>query len=317
MTSTGSVVGFKDVRSRGRNSRDSPAGSGRGSLAVRPAHPRVRAYLIGLLGPVPRKNSWQLARADRRRRSSASNISWAAPDPGLRRGPRRSPGYVGAPSATGRRAHPGRDGVPRRRALTPPGWPASTPAPPGGSRTARSGCSWPTASRHGTAFLDRGAVPARGVGRRPEAVCERGRPPGDGRRDQAPIGQGDARAGVRGRSAGGLGHLGDEARRQRRRPAARGRGGAAAVRAGGPGQPRPFRPGPARQRSPPWRRRCRAGPGARSRSRRGARGRAVCWRGCRSIIWPAAAGGGCWSAGASMTPTTWRTTWRPARGARP
>ena len=53
------------------------------------------------------------------------------------------------------------------------------------------------ASRHGHALLDRGAVPARGVDRRPGAAARApGSPRGDVRH-QAAAGQGDARAGVR------------------------------------------------------------------------------------------------------------------------
>lgn len=60
MASTSSAVRPDDVRKWGRSSTWSPPGSATDSLTARPRD-RVRAYLIGLLGPVQRKNSWQVA----------------------------------------------------------------------------------------------------------------------------------------------------------------------------------------------------------------------------------------------------------------
>jgi SRSO17 transposase len=60
MTSTGSVVGLNDVRDWGRE-LDAVARRIGARFPRSETRDRVRAYLIGLLGPVQRKNSWQLA----------------------------------------------------------------------------------------------------------------------------------------------------------------------------------------------------------------------------------------------------------------
>ena len=60
MTSIGSVVGFEAVRNWGRE-LDTVASRIGARFARSETRDRVRAYLIGLLGPVPRKNSWQVA----------------------------------------------------------------------------------------------------------------------------------------------------------------------------------------------------------------------------------------------------------------
>lgn len=60
MTSTGSAVGFEDVRDWGRE-LDAVASRIGKRFARSETRDRVRAYLIGLLGPVKRKNSWQVA----------------------------------------------------------------------------------------------------------------------------------------------------------------------------------------------------------------------------------------------------------------
>jgi SRSO17 transposase len=60
MAGTDSVVGFEDVRGWGRE-LDAVARRIGARFARSETRDRVRAYLIGLLGPVQRKNSWQVA----------------------------------------------------------------------------------------------------------------------------------------------------------------------------------------------------------------------------------------------------------------
>jgi SRSO17 transposase len=60
MAGTGSVVGFEDVRNWGRE-LDAVALRIGIRFARSETRDRVRAYLMGLLGPVQRKNSWQVA----------------------------------------------------------------------------------------------------------------------------------------------------------------------------------------------------------------------------------------------------------------
>ena len=60
MASTGSVVGFEDVRSWG-SELDAIAHRIGARFARSETRDRVRSYLAGLLGPVQRKNSWQVA----------------------------------------------------------------------------------------------------------------------------------------------------------------------------------------------------------------------------------------------------------------
>ena len=81
------------------------------------------------------------------------------------------------------------------------------------------------------------------------------------------------------------------------------------------GPTRPCGRASGRRRSPRWPRRCRGGPGTGSRSPPGARGRGgMSGRGCRSTMpWGRSGDAGCWSARASTTARSWRSTWRPAR----
>ena len=60
MASTGSVVTTEDVRDWGQQLDEASRRIG-ARFARSETRDRVRAYLIGLLGPVQRKNSWQLA----------------------------------------------------------------------------------------------------------------------------------------------------------------------------------------------------------------------------------------------------------------
>ena len=60
MASTGSVAGFEDVRSWG-GELDAIARRIGARFARSETRHRARSYLTGLLGPVRRKNSWQVA----------------------------------------------------------------------------------------------------------------------------------------------------------------------------------------------------------------------------------------------------------------
>ena len=60
MTGISSGIGFQDVRDWGEE-LDALADRIGARFARSETRDRVRAYLIGLLGPVPRKNSWQVA----------------------------------------------------------------------------------------------------------------------------------------------------------------------------------------------------------------------------------------------------------------
>lgn len=60
MISTGFIVGLKDVRDWGRE-LDAVARKIGARFPRSETRDRVRAYLVGLLGPVQRKNGWQLA----------------------------------------------------------------------------------------------------------------------------------------------------------------------------------------------------------------------------------------------------------------
>src|SRR4051812_1948883 len=60
MTSTCPVVGFQDVRDWGRELDSVPRRIG-ARFARSETRDRVRAYLVGLLRPVQRKNAWQVA----------------------------------------------------------------------------------------------------------------------------------------------------------------------------------------------------------------------------------------------------------------
>src|SRR3982750_318871 len=109
------------------------------------AEPRARvlAYLRGLLGQLERKNGWTLAEA-------AGEVS---PD-GMQRLLRTADWNADAVRDQLRAYVVERLGPngglivdetgSSRRAPARPGWAGSTPAPPGRSTTARSGCSWPT-----------------------------------------------------------------------------------------------------------------------------------------------------------------------------
>ena len=316
MASTGSAVRPEDVREWGQQ-LDEVARRIGARFARSETRDRVRAYLVGLLGPVQRKNAWQVAEqiGDADPYGVQYLMGRADWDPDAVRDDLR--GYVvealGDPDAVLILDETGF----LKKGTKSAGVARQYTGTAGRIENAQVGVflAYASPARHGVPRP--GAVPARGVDRRPGAVRGGGRPRGDGLRHQAPAGQGDARAGVRRRGAGGVGHR-RRGLRQRRRPAAVAGGGAAALRPGGPGQPVRLGGLPAVHGRRPGRRRCRSGPGTRSRSPRGARGRGgTPGRGCRSTTtWARSGGGGCWSAAASTTPRSWRTTSRPARGGR-
>jgi SRSO17 transposase len=111
---------------------------------------RALAYLQGLLGQVDRKNSWQLA----------EHAGELTPD-GMQRLLNRAGWDADAVRDELRRYVVEHLGDPQavlvvdetgfcKKGTKSVGWLARTPAPPGGSRTARSGCSWPTPVPSGT-----------------------------------------------------------------------------------------------------------------------------------------------------------------------
>ena len=125
---------------------------------------RVLAYVRGLLAPLERKNSWTLAERageavpDGMQRLLAT-ADWDAD--AVRDDVRDyvvehlgDPGGVLVVDETGF----------LKKGTKSAGVARSTPAPRDGSRTARSGCSWPTPRRRAH-VLGPGAVPAQGVDR--------------------------------------------------------------------------------------------------------------------------------------------------------
>jgi DDE superfamily endonuclease len=130
-----------------------------GRLFVR-AEPREQAgrYLEGLLGPVERKNGWQLAEhlGDARPWRTQRVLSHVLGDEEAARHLCRDYAVerLGAEDAILVVDETGFS----RRAGARPAWRASTAAPRGGSRTARSGCSAPTPAARGTPWSTAGCT---------------------------------------------------------------------------------------------------------------------------------------------------------------
>ena len=315
MASTGSAVAPDDVQRWGQQ-LDDVARRIAARFARSETRGRVRDYLVGLLAPVQRKNAWQVAEQIGDDTPYAvqhllGRSDWA---PDEVRDDLRD--YVidslGDPEAvlildeTGflkKGDHSA--GVARRYTGTA-----------GRIENAQVGVFLAYTSRHGTAFLDRALyLPEHRVA--DPARCKK-----------AGIPEG-TRFATKGRLARGMLERAFAARV----PAAwvtgdEVYGSDGDLRRWLEGERRPYvlavraneyvRDGAGRPRSPPWSPRCRSGPGTRSRSPGGARARGgTPGRGCRSTTtWARSGGGGCCCVGAWMRAGRWRTTWRPARGAR-
>ena len=282
MASTGSAVRPEDVRDWGQQ-LDEVARRIGARFARSETRDRVRAYLVGLLGPVQRKNAWQVAEQIGDADPYGVQYLHGPVRLGPRRGPRRPAGLRRRdPRRPRRRPDPRRDRVPqeghqvrRRRPAVHRHRRADRERP--GRRLPRLRLAG-TARRSSTG---RCTCPRSGPTTRSGArgrASPRGRPsppsPGWPRRCSS----GRSRPGVPAAWVTGdevYGSDGD----LRRWLEARG----AALRAGGPGQPVRLGGLPAVHGRRPGARRCRSGPGTRSRSPRGARGRGgTPGRGCRS-----------------------------------
>ena len=167
---------------------------------------RVRAYLIGLLGPVQRKNAWQVAEqiGDADPYGVQYLMGRSDWDPDAVRDDLRA--YVvetlGDPDAVLILDETGF----LKKGTKSAGVARQYTGTAGRIENAQVGVFLAYASRHGTAFLDRALYLPKEWTDDPRAVRGGGRPRGDRLRHQAPTGQADARAGVRGRGARGLGH---------------------------------------------------------------------------------------------------------------
>ena len=270
MTSTGSLVGFEDVREWGRE-LDAVARRIGARFPRSETRDRVRDYLVGLLGPVQRKNAWQVAEqiGDADPYGVQYLMGRADWEPDAVRDDLRDyvVGALGDPDAvlvldeTGflkKGTHSA--GVARQYTGTA-----------GRIENAQVGVFLAYTSCHGTAFLDRALyLPGEWAG--DPARCKKaGVPEGTAFATKPALakamlgrafGAGVPAAWVTGDevygSDGGL----------RRWLEGEGRPYVLAVRAN-----QYVWAGPGSRRSPPWRRRCRSGPGTRSRSPPGARGR--------------------------------------------
>ncbi len=248
MSSTGSVVGPEDVREWGQQ-LDKVARRIGTRFARSETRDRVRAYLIGLLGPVQRKNSWQVAEqiGDADPYGVQYLMGRSEWDPDLVRDDLRD--YVvealGDPEAVLILDETGF----LKKGTKSAGVARQYTGTAGRIENAQVGVFLAYARRHGTAFLDRALYLPKEWTDDPDRCKKAGIPEGMAFATKTRLAKTDARAGVQGRGAGGVGHR----RRglwQRRRPAAVARGGTAAVRAGGPGQPVRLGGLPAGQRSP-------------------------------------------------------------------
>ena len=218
MASTGSAVRPEDVRDWGQQ-LDEVARRIGARFPRSETRDRVRAYLVGLLGPVQRKNAWQVAEqiGDADPYGVQYLMGRSDWDPDAVRDDLRA--YVvealGDPDAVLILDETGF----LKKGTKSAGVARQYTGTAGRIENAQVGVFLAYASRARHGVPRPGLVPARGVDRRPGAVRGGGHPRGDGLRHQAPAGQGDARAGVRGRGAGGVGHR-RRGLRQRRRAAA-------------------------------------------------------------------------------------------------
>ena len=314
MASTGSAVRPEDVRGWGHQLDEVSRRIG-SRFPRSETRGRVRAYLVGLLGPVQRKNAWQLAEqiGDADPYGVQYLMGRAEWDPDAVRDDLR--GYVvealGDPDAVLILDETGF----LKKGTKSAGVARQYTGTAGRVENAQVGVFLAYAGRHGTAFLDRALYLPEEWAEDPGRCKAAGVPEGTAFSTKIRL----ARAMLQRAFAAGVPAAwvtGDEvygAWELRRWLEDEERPYVLAVRANqyvwaGPGSP------PSR----PWRRRCRGGPGTRSPSPRAARGRGgTPGRGCPSTAtWARHGGAGCWSAAAWMTPTTWRTTSRPGRAAR-
>ena len=311
MASTGSAVLMEDVREWGQQLEAVAQRIG-SRFARSETRDRVRAYLVGLLAPVPRKNSWQLAEqvgeeAPYGVQHLLGRSDW---DPDEVRDDLRS--YVveslGDPEAVLILDETGF----LKKGMHSAGVARQYTGTAGRIENAQVGVFLAYAGRHGTAFLDRALYLPREWTDDPKR-CE-----------GAGVPEGTAFA-TKPRLAKEM--LGRASRRPGS-PATRSTAATATCVAGSRARsvPTSWRCGPismsgrasSSPRSLPWSPRYRGGPGTRSRSLGAARARGgTPGRGCRSTTARGRSGrGGCWSGGVSMRARNWRTTWRPARAAR-
>ena len=200
MASTGSAVRPEDVREWGQQ-LDEVARRIGARFARSETRDRVRAYLVGLLGPVQRKNAWQVAEqiGDADPYGVQYLMGRSDWDPDEVRDDLR--GYVvetlGDPDAVLILDETGF----LKKGTKSAGVARQYTGTAGRIENAQVGVflAYASPARHGVPRP--GPVPARGVDRRPGPVRGGGRPRGDGLRHQAPAGQGDARAGVRRRAS--------------------------------------------------------------------------------------------------------------------
>ena len=159
-----------------------------------------------------RKNGWQLAEHAGERPPTASSGCWPPPTGTPTRSATTCAPTWSSTWAIRRGAGGRRDRVPQEGGQLG-GGPAPVHGTAGRSRTASSASSWPTPAP-GAGVPRPGAVPARGLDRRPGPVPRRARPRGGAVRDQAGAGPADARARPGRRRAGGVGHRRRGLRRQ-------------------------------------------------------------------------------------------------------
>ena len=167
-------------------------------ISPRFARPEVRrraaGFLRGLLGEVERKNGWQLAEhaGDTTPDGMQRLLTTARWDADALRDDLRAyvVEHLGDPAGCWWSTRPGSS----RRAPSPPGCNASTRAPPGGSRTARSASSWPTPAA-GRALVDRELYLPKDWAADADAAPRRTCPEQVGFRDQAAAGPGRCSSG--------------------------------------------------------------------------------------------------------------------------
>src|SRR6516164_5180514 len=254
MASTGSAVHPEDVHEWGRQLDDVARRIG-SRFPRTETRDRVRAYLVGLLGPVQRKNAWQVAEqiGDADPYGVKYLMGRAEWDPDEVRDDLRA--YVVEARGDTEAVLVIDETEFLKKGTKSAGVARQYTGTAGRIENAQVGVFLAYASRHGTAFIDRALY-------LPEEWA------GDPKRCRA--------AGI----PGGTAFAGGSSRS----------GGPTCWRSG-PTSTCGWASG--KPRSPPWPKRCRSGPGTRSRSGRAARGRGdTPGLGCRSTTTWARSGGG-------------------------